>query len=301
MPGGKHQSGINRVLILGHSGFIGRHLRIALEESGSGLSITGRSMSDLDLTKADDVATLADVVNPETAVVVCAAIKKQFGDNLGVFEHNIEIIANLCRFFQAHPVGRVVYFSSAAVYGEDVHNLAITEGTPVCPRSYYGLAKYVSECLLEKAVEHRNIRSLLVLRPPLIFGPGDTSESYGPVGFILKAMRGEPIILWGDGGEKRCFVYVEDVAQVVSRLTLSSYEGKVNIASIESHSFREVLDLVAQAFPSSFEVSEKKRTKVKVDNVFDNTRLMSMVEPFSFTSLSTGVQKTTDFLKNNSR
>jgi UDP-glucose 4-epimerase len=288
---------IRRVLILGHSGFIGRYLMAALVEADPKLPVFGRSMSDLDLTDVGVVERLADLATPETAVVVCAAIKKQLGDSLDAFQHNIAIIANLCRLFQSRPVGRVVFFSSAAVYGEDVHNLSITEDAPICPRSYYGLAKYTGECLMDKALERRDIRSLLILRPPLVYGPGDTSGSYGPVGFILKALRGEPVVLWGDGSEQRCFVYVEDVAQVVSRLLLSPCEGRVNIASGMSHTFQDVLQLVEKSFPGKIETIAKARTKTKVDNAFDNSKLIRMIGPFSFTALDTGIRKTIESLK----
>ena len=44
------------------------------------------------------------------------------------------------------------FFSSSAVYGEDIHNTHITEETPVCPTSYYGLAKYTAERLYAKTI-----------------------------------------------------------------------------------------------------------------------------------------------------
>ena len=294
-------SGIAHVLILGHSGFIGRHLSATITTTYPGMAVTGRSMSDFDLTNPAAVVQLSDEIDPDTVVVVCAAIKKQLGDTIAAFEHNIAIITNLCRFFQSHPVARVVYFSSAAVYGEDVHNLAITEESPIRPRSYYGLAKFTSECLLEKAFEQRHIRSLLTLRPPLVFGPGDASESYGPVGFVLKAMRGDPIVLWGDGDEKRCFIFIEDLARIVSRLAIGPYEGKVNIASNEGHSFREILAHVTEMLPGKLSTSTRERTKAKVDNAFDNSRLIDMIGAFSFTPLSVGISKTIAALKDTNR
>ena len=60
--------------------------------------------------------------------------------------------------------------------------------------------------------------SLLILRPALVYGKEDLSYSYGPTGFIYKAINFEELVLWGDGSELREFIYVEDVAKIVDQL-----------------------------------------------------------------------------------
>jgi UDP-glucose 4-epimerase len=289
---------MQRILILGHSGFIGQYLFRSLKSSNPGVEVIGMSLSQIDLRRQDQVEKLAEVADSNTVIVVCAAIKRQFGDSVDTFNQNVDIVANLCRVWEKHPVSRVIYVSSAAVYGEDIHNTEITEMTLVQPRTFYGIGKYASECLLGKVIRAGG-GELLVLRPPLIYGPGDTSESYGPVGFALKAVRGELITVWGDGTEQRNFVFVEDLARIVSRLVFSSVSGVLNIAHSESYTFKRILELLGELLSVDLDVSHRERSKEKVDNVYLNAKLMEAVGDFEFTSLRDGVLHTIEYLKAN--
>jgi UDP-glucose 4-epimerase len=80
-------------------------------------------------------------------LVLAAAVKKQFGDTLEAHRQNMAIIENVCRLLEAYPVRRVIFMSSAAVYGEETENTDISELTPVNPTSFYGINKYTGERL----------------------------------------------------------------------------------------------------------------------------------------------------------
>jgi UDP-glucose 4-epimerase len=51
------------------------------------------------------------------------------------------IVENVCRILSEHPVDQIIYMSSAAVYGEEIENIRISEDTLVNPTSYYGINK----------------------------------------------------------------------------------------------------------------------------------------------------------------
>jgi len=240
---------MKKIILLGHSGFIGHHLEKAFEGKYQGTKIIGKSLPAVDLTKSEDVDRLTELFDPETAVIMCAAVKRQFGDTLEAFKNNLNMTINLCRILSQKPVKRFVFFSSAAVYGEDIHNTSITEQTPVNPTSYYGAAKFSAECLYRKAGELKD--SLVIIRPPLIYGPGDMGKTYGPVGFIKAALSRESITLWGDGTELREFIFVEDIVRIVCILLTSDFNGVVNVASGRSYSFKEVFKEVSDLkYPS---------------------------------------------------
>jgi len=65
-----------------------------------------------------------------TAVIMCAAIKRQLGDDLDTFSRNVAMAVNLCRVLEKRPVARFMFFSSAAVYGEEITSLQITRKPP---------------------------------------------------------------------------------------------------------------------------------------------------------------------------
>ena len=286
----QHQ--MRRILILGHTGFIGSHLIAHLKRELPQVEVIGRAPTSLDLTREAEARSLAEFFDAETAVVMLAATKRQFGDNLETYSSNVQMVINLCRLLQERPGARLLYFSSAAVYGEDVHNTAITEETCVCPTSYYGAAKYAAECLLRKVFATQPQSSLLVLRPPLIYGPGDSGETYGPSGFVRAVIRGAKITLWGNGTEMREFIFIEDLVHIVAQLIFQDASGVVNVASGARHTFREALDIALALAPHRVEVASRPRTKSSVDNAFCNQRLLELLPQFVFTSMESGMRRT---------
>ena len=166
------------------------------------MDIVADGFPRIDLTSEDEARTLAPCLDRLTAVVMCAGIKRQFGDSLEAFEQNLAMAINLGKLLSDHPVGRVVFLSSSAVYGEEVDDLNLSESTPAQPTSYYGLAKFTSKKQLLRKVTAANPGSTLaLLRPPLVYGCRDGGTIYGPSGFVRAALDGKPIVLWGDGSE----------------------------------------------------------------------------------------------------
>lgn len=286
---------IQRVVILGHGGFIGGHLYRFLEQCSPTLEIIGRSRPELDLTNKRHAESLAVLLDERTAVMMCAGVKKQLGDSLEAFSQNLEMTINVCSLLERRPVRKFVFFSSAAVYGEDVAHRRITERTPVHPTSYYGMAKYASERLLWRTLGihgQRGVRALLVLRPALVYGPGDHSGGYGPSGFLQSLRNGEAITLWGDGEELREFIFVDDVIRVVHDLTFRDCSGVVNLASGRSYTFREVVEVASRLVGNETSISFRPRTKAKVDHKFHNRRLQGFLPSLRFTTLEDGMRRT---------
>ena len=282
---------ITRVAVLGHSGFIGGHLVRFFGEHSPEVEVIGQALPAFDLTRPDDVDKLVGFFDDHTAVLMCAAIKRQLGDNLDAFARNVSMAVNLCRLLERRPVARFVFLSSAAVYGEEITDLRITEETPARPTSFYGAAKFACECLFRQVVSQRSGSSLLVLRPALIYGPGDQG-GYGPSGFVKAAVAGRQIVLWGDGMEQREFVYIDDLIRLVHRLTFESFEGVLNVVSGRSCTFAQAIDLVARRVPLVQSVVSRPRTKPKADHAFQTGRLLDWLPDFSFTPLEEGIRRT---------
>lgn len=286
---------IKRIVILGHTGFIGKHLENFFKNKED-IELIGIDLPSIDLTKDSDVIALKDIFDMQTGIIMCSAIKRDYGDNLNNFLKNILMVVNVCKLLDTHPVGRFIYFSSAAVYGEDIQNLNISESTAINPTSYYGIAKYVSERLLCKAFESKNETALVIIRPPVIYGPGD-KPCYGPSGFVKAALNKEAITLWGGGTEKREFIFISDVVRLINSLVLNKYTGILNVASGKSHTYKEIIDGISSLINSKVEINSRERTKDKVDHGFDNSALLRLFPEFSFTQLEVGIQKTIEGFK----
>lgn len=281
-----------KLLIVGHSGFVGRTLLSELEAHAPAVEVRCASSPDYDLTRDSCVDALSAISDATTTVVFLAGVKRQLGDTLDAFEANLRIATSLCRYLQRTPIQRLVYVSSAAVYGEELDNLAMDESTPVQPTSFYGVAKATTERLVAQVLRTHQERSLMIVRPPLIYGPGDSTNAYGPSGFCAAAVHDSPITLWGDGSEQREFLYVGDAARLLSLLALRDCTGTLNLASGQSHSFGDVVGEISATLGRTVATTSRPRTKPKVDHIFVNSSLRILFPGFHFTPLQQGIRLT---------
>jgi UDP-glucose 4-epimerase len=230
---------------------------------------------------------------------MCAGVKKQLGDNIDIFEKNLIIINNFIRIILHASPQKIIFLSSASVYGEDVeHSNKIDENTLVENRSYYGMGKYMSELLLTKACQEIKTE-LVILRPPLIYGDGDLSFGYGPTGFLRKALDGNEIIIWGDGTELREFVFIDDIVAVINILIDSKFYGVLNVISGRSYTYSDITRIISDDLGIDLEVSFQKRTKDKVDHRFSSERINATTHNFCFTSLESGIRLMHDSMQKN--
>lgn len=280
-----------KVVIIGDTGFIGKNIYQNLESSG-GYELIGISDKVIDLSNDKSDYVLSKYFSHDCIVIMCAGVKKQLGDTLETFEQNLAIINNFCKAASLIPPKRIIFFSSASVYGEDVaYPEKITERTPVQPRTYYGIAKYAAERLLEKVCGDNNIK-LVLLRPPLVYGKDDLSRGYGPTGFIYKAINNDEIILWGDGSELREFIYVDDIGRIVNRIIEHDISGIVNLVSGNSYSFKQIIDSLNKITNTNLKILSRQRTNEKVDHRYSNKLINQMLGNFEFTCLRDGLRQT---------
>ena len=275
---------ITRIIILGDSGYIGGSLKNSLNEKFPDIETLGFSFPEVDLTKNNDALQLSQYVIPGTVIVMCSGIKKQYGDSLEIFEQNLKMVINVCKNLLSDNLLRFLFVSSAEVYGEDLNDLFITEKTQAAPTSYYGMAKYISELIIKKSLAAYPKTSYMILRPALIFGPGEEASFYGPSGFMKAAVNNQEIVLWGDGSELREFVYINDLIFVVISLIFKKYDGCVNIVNGTSQSFKAILEAVAEKV-NNLTVTSRPRTRQKTDQGFNNSLLLELIPDFTPTPL----------------
>ena len=225
-----------RAVVLGAHGFVGRAAVRTLEAAK--VPVLGLGRLDLDLLDPGAAAALAGRLRSDDAAVVVSA--RAPVKDIAMLADNIRMMSAVCEAIAAAPPAHVVYISSDAVYADS--DAPLTEASCAQPSSLHGAMHLARELMLA----HAFAGPLCLLRPTLIHGPGDPHNGYGPNRFRRLAEAGEPIVLFGDGEERRDHVFVDDVGEIIARVVQRRSAGVLNIATGTVHSFREVADVIAR-------------------------------------------------------
>ncbi len=156
------------------------------------------------------------------------------------YETNIGGTLNVLQAARAAGGVKVVYASSASVYGNPRH-LPIHEDDPLSTLSPYSVSKLAGENYCRAFYESYDVPTV-ALRYSNVYGPG---QSYGVVpAFMRAAMSGEPLKIHGDGEQTRDFTFVDDVVEVTMKAGLKDRGvGEVfNVASGIETSVNELAD-----------------------------------------------------------
>ncbi|WP_434655293.1 NAD-dependent epimerase/dehydratase family protein [Pseudomonas sp. R3-56] len=253
------------VLITGGAGFIGSHLTDALLANGHSVRIlddlsTGkRSNLPLDnpaveLIEGDvaDAALVAQAMAGCSAVAHLAAVasvQASVDDPVRTHQSNFIGTLNVCEAMRQAGVKRVLFASSAAVYGNNGEGQSIDEDTSKAPLTPYASDKLASELYLDFYRRQHDLEPV-VFRFFNIYGPRqDPSSPYSGVISIFseRAQKGLPISVFGDGEQTRDFVYVEDLVQVLVQAIEKPevQAGAVNVGWNQATTLKQMLQALA--------------------------------------------------------
>ncbi|MEM1659107.1 MAG: SDR family NAD(P)-dependent oxidoreductase [Candidatus Jordarchaeales archaeon] len=259
-----------KVLVTGGAGFIGSHIAEQLARKGHKVIIydnfsTGsmeniKDLSmDIKIVKGDvlDFPKLMNVVEGCDAISHHAAqleIGSAIKDPISDARINIEGTINVLEAAVRKKVRKVIYASSAAIYGEAV-KLPQDEEHPKRPSWPYGVSKYAGELYCLQYSQFYGIKTC-ALRYGIVYGE---REWFGRVltMFIKRAvLENKPPVIFGDGRQTRDFVYVRDVAELHNILLEDDYGGDFeayNVGSGIATSIRDLAKLVIELSGNSLE------------------------------------------------
>ena len=148
----------------------------------------------------------------------------------------------------SNKVKRFVHCSSMARYGNGP--VPYVEDQPLEPADPYGIAKYASELLVRNVCETHGMEYMIAV-PHNIIGPKQKyDDPYRNVASIMinRMMQGKQPVIYGDGGQKRCFSFVQDCVDPLIRMgTMPNVVGEViNIGPDEEYvSILELAKIIA--------------------------------------------------------
>jgi len=237
-------------ILFGGEGFIGQRLKRRLETSGhtartvdlaesadwrgsvADFAIVSEAMKS---SKPDIAVNLAGLVgvpacaqNPETAFQTNA---------LGAW--NIALACSLSGV-------RLIHVSSTTVYGATAtRKKVVTEDDECVPQSVYGFTKLTGEYAVKSACLGKGLSSI-ILRPSNVYGSNQRERNAIQL-FIDKASKKAPITIHGDGKQTKCFTFVDDVVDAITRVGLAEWNvqnGDYRLYNISTGRSLSILDLV---------------------------------------------------------
>ena len=217
------------MLVTGGAGFIGSNLVRALLARGDDVRVLdnfstgnrtnleglGVDVIEGELRSYERVHNAVRGVELVFHLGALGSVPRSVADPLTSSAVNVEGTLNVLLAARDEGVRRVVYSSSSSVYGSRAE-LPVREDQPTDPISPYGVAKLAAEryCVAFSRVYHRF--ETVVVRYFNVFGPRQSPHSvYAAMVplFITAIAEGRPVLVYGDGEQRRDFTYVDNVVE----------------------------------------------------------------------------------------
>ena len=244
-----------KVLLIGGAGFIGHNLALELKSKGVNVSIVDglqvnnllslhdypNKMQERDLylkiinqrlkmleeasiplyvDDAREYFRLAKVfrkVEPDVVVFLAAVshASRSNKDPYSTFDHSFRTLENALDCSRTPAIKHFIYFSSSMVYG-NFENGTVNEETQCNPIGIYGALKFGGEKLV---IAYKQVFNLpyTIIRPSALYGERCISRRVGQI-FIENAIRGNDIVIQGDGKDAIDFTYIGDLIQGIRKV-----------------------------------------------------------------------------------
>lgn len=246
------------ILVTGGAGFIGSHLCEALLARGNHVVVLDNFCSgkrenlqelgdDLRLIEGDvrSLPDIADQIGPVDAIVHLAALISGYdslSDPDDYEDVNVRGLLRVIEHAAAHGVKRILFASSSTVYGNQP-GVALSETTPPDPLTVYALTKLAGEHLL-RLYSQLGRFTHCSLRLFNVYGPRQaTDHPYANVTckFSHAAANSLPVKLFGDGEQRRDFIYVGDVVRAFLAVLDDSRGQLYNVGTGHARSINQLL------------------------------------------------------------
>ena len=299
------------VLVTGGAGFIGSELARQLVERGTNVVavdnlVNGRreNLDGLDpkrcrLFVADvrDAAAMADAVAGVDVIFHLACLGVRHSIHSPRENHDVNGTATLDLLARARAAGvrRFVYVSSSEVYGT-ARRVPMDESHTTFPTTVYGASKLAGEGYA-RAYYATYGYPTVVVRPFNAFGPrchheGDSGEVIPK--FLLRALAGKPLVVFGDGTQTRDFTFVSDTAAGILAAGFSdaAVGDTINLGSGRAVSINALAQTIGRVTGRAIEITHDEPRPGDVhDLCADATKAASLLKFAPAVSFEEGIRR----------
>jgi UDP-glucose 4-epimerase len=262
---------VKKVLITGGAGFIGSHLAeqwinqnaevIILDNLRSGKlgnieHLTNAKFINKSITDKEAVLKASEGVDYIYNLAALVSVPESVENPYECVDINVNGVLNLLEAAKKNNVKKVVHFSSAAVYGDNPLSPKTINMKPE-PKSPYGITKLDGEYYLNQYHESFGVKTLS-FRCFNVFGPRQNPDSQYAAAipiFVNRALKGEELIIYGDGEQTRDFIFVKDVVNAnITAALKHEVTGVFNLGTGTSISINELVNMIMKLTSSKSKV-----------------------------------------------
>jgi len=277
----------SKILVIGSSGFIGKAVFDNLVIKN--IDCIGLSSDEADLLTVKGTLSLKKILNENDKIIFISALAPCKDKQM--FDKNLQMINNFIKAIRNINLRHILYVSSDAVY-EDSLDL-ISEKNNRIADNYHGKMHIKREEIITEYCANTNI-NLTIIRPTLVYGPGDTHNGYGPNKFIRDLNAGNTINLFGSGEEKRDHIFIDDVVYVINESIINNMTGSFTLATGRVISFFEIAKITCKIKNIPFDhIKFTKRKGIMPHNgyrAFDVSKLKNKLSGLNFTDIQEGIK-----------
>ena len=271
-----------KILVTGGTGFIGKHLVKFLIEKGSKVTIfdnfsnsekdsvavlvnIGTKIIEGDITKLDDVINATKNYDIVVHLAAKISVEESIKNPSETFHINVDGTRNVLIACEKNHVKKMIVASSAAVYGESLSGIKLTEDSKTDPISPYGESKVMMEHEIREFITKHNV-NCVILRFFNIYGVGQSPEYAGVITkFIKRIATNKPLEIFGDGMQTRDFVSIKDVINSIYDAIANGENGTYNIASGKTVTIKELAEFMISLSGKDLEIiySDTKKGDIR--------------------------------------
>lgn len=204
----------NEIAIIGGAGFLGSRLSARLDKN-----FLSHNNYDIDLSNnsknlfyidVEDPNSLNKLLNSKTIINLAAVHRDDIRPISRYDDVNINGAKNVCHAARKFNINKIIFTSSVAIYGFAPPDS--DENTEPNYFNDYGRTKYLAEQVYKKwHSEDPANRTLVIIRPTVIFGEGNRGNVYN----LLNQISSKKFVMFGNGKNKKSMAYVENVAAFI--------------------------------------------------------------------------------------
>ena len=295
-----------KIIVTGSSGFLGTALCRYLEDQGH--ELTKLTSQNCDLRQADN---LDNFKSKQYDLLFHLAAWTQAGDFC--LKHpgeqwiiNQQINTNvLAWWLEQQPQAKLVFMGTSCAYAAEskLRESEYMQGEPIDSLYTYAMTKrmlYQGARALNKQYGLRYICAV----PSTLYGPGyhtDGRQMHFVFDLIRKIIRGkefgEPVVLWGDGYQKRELVFVDDFVNILWQLVNNFDNELFNIGAGEEFSIRTFAEHICAriGYPSGSIVYDTNRYVGAKSKCLNVEKIRTALNHLSLTSLDCGLHRTIEW------